>query len=257
MPRDKRLFMTFPIDMHRHPKMLRLPPEVRWTFVEMNGEARLAGNDGVFAAEDAEFMWPREHLDALVASHPTRPLVLRQGDTYVIREFAEHQQTVAEIERLAEVSRQNGAKGGRPRKNPAGTQPKPKQVSSGTQREPTGTQAKAESESESESEDPTTYVSESSHVPAARDATDSELSAVGKRMAGQAGLMDVAEIVRVIRERTQRVVEPDRAVTVARWLIDKARDPNGPRAPQAYVLTCIRDSPFEVQKYIDDSGLAA
>jgi hypothetical protein len=242
MPRDKRLFMTLPIDMHRHPKMLRLPPEVRWTFVEMNGEARLAGNDGVFAAEDAEFMWPREH---------------RQDDTYVIREFAEHQQTVAEIERLAEVSRQNGAKGGRPRKNPEGTQPKPKQVSSGTQREPTGTQAKAESESESESEDPTTYVSESSHVPAARDATDSELSAVGKRMAGQAGLMDVAEIVRVIRERTQRVVEPDRAVTVARWLIDKARDPNGPRAPQAYVLTCIRDSPFEVQKYIDDSGLAA
>lgn len=129
MPRDQRLYMTFPIDMHRHPKIERLDPAVRWTFFEMNGEARIADNDGTFLEADAEFMWPVDHLTALTNSHPSRPLVVHEDGFYKIRDYAEHQQTRAERERLAEVSRQNGRKGGRPRKNPEGTQPEPSQVS--------------------------------------------------------------------------------------------------------------------------------
>lgn len=115
MPRDSRLYMTFPIDFHRHPKLSRLAPEVRWTFVEMNGEARIADNDGVFAEGDAEFMWPVEHLDALVASHPTKPLVIHVDGTYVIREYAEHQETRAAREERSRRNTENGRKGGRPK----------------------------------------------------------------------------------------------------------------------------------------------
>jgi hypothetical protein len=125
MPKDPRLYMTFPIDAHRHPKLMRLDVAVRWTFFEMNGEARIADNDGVFDATEAEFLWPVEHLAALVASHPTRPLVVRSGDTYVIREFAEHQYTKAQREHISEVNRQNGRLGGRPRKNRVATESQP------------------------------------------------------------------------------------------------------------------------------------
>ncbi len=100
MPRDKRLYMTFPIDIHRHPKMLRTSAAAKWAFVEMNGEARIAGNDGRFTAEEAEYLWPVELLNELLASHPTRPVVVRDGTDYVIREYAEHQQTVAAIEEM-------------------------------------------------------------------------------------------------------------------------------------------------------------
>lgn len=94
--KDERLFMTFPNDMHRHPKLTRISVAARWAFVEMNGEARLNDNDGVFSAEDAEFMWSPDLLAELVDSHPTKPLVQRVDDTYVIREYAKHQQTRAQ-----------------------------------------------------------------------------------------------------------------------------------------------------------------
>lgn len=111
MPKDQRLYMTFPNDFHRHPKVSRLSVEARWAFVEMNGEARLADNDGVFSAEDAEFMWSPDVLAALCGSHPTRPLIARDGDTYVIRDYAEHQQTKAEREALSEARSKAGALG--------------------------------------------------------------------------------------------------------------------------------------------------
>jgi hypothetical protein len=113
MPKDQRLYMTFPNDFHRHPKLARLPVEVRWTFVEMNGEARLADNDGVFTADEAEFLWPAAHLEALVGSHPVRPLVMRTDDGYVIREYAEHQQTRAVREALSQKRALAGQKGGK------------------------------------------------------------------------------------------------------------------------------------------------
>jgi hypothetical protein len=149
MPRDQRLYMTFPNDIHRHPKLVRLSVEARWAFIEMNGEARLSDNDGVFTADEALFHWSEAILTELCGSHPTRPLVARDGDGgYRIRDYSEHQQTRAERERLAEVSRENGRKGGRPKVNPWGTQTKPTE----TQGVPGETQTKAEIEKELEKE---------------------------------------------------------------------------------------------------------
>jgi len=115
MPRDRRLYMTFPNDIHRHPKVARLSVEARWAFVEMNGEARLADNDGLFTAEDALYYWSAELLAELCASHPTRPLVVHDGEanTYLIRDYAEHQQTKAERESLSEKRANAGRLGGK------------------------------------------------------------------------------------------------------------------------------------------------
>lgn len=165
--KDQRMWMRFPIDMHRDPKVTRLSDAAFRVFFEMNGEARLEGNDGVFAVEDAEFRWPPEHLEALVKSHPREPLVVRDGDSYVLRRFARHQLTEADRAHLAQVSRENGRRGGRPRKNPE-TQNNPEV----TQAYPSVTQAKAESESESEKELPPTPSQSSPVSERASEQTD-------------------------------------------------------------------------------------
>lgn len=150
MAKDERLWMRFPIDMHRHPIFTRLAPDVRWTFVEMNGEARIARNDGVFDETDAEFLWPVEHLTALVRSHPDRALVLHEGGKYIIREYGQHQFTEADREALAAKRSAAGAAGGRKsgearrKQNEANA----KQVLS----KPKQTEPESESESESELE---------------------------------------------------------------------------------------------------------
>lgn len=116
MPRDQRLYMTFPNDVHRHPKLMRLSVEARWAFIEMNGEARLSDNDGVFTNEEALFHWPVAVLDELCGSHPTRPLVTRDDDgSYRVRDYAEHQQTRVEREALAEKRANAGRLGGKAR----------------------------------------------------------------------------------------------------------------------------------------------
>jgi hypothetical protein len=253
MPRDKRLYMTFPIDIHRHPKMLRLPGDVKWTFAEMNGEARIANNDGVFSAEDAEYLWPIEHLDALVKSHPKRPLVLREGDTYIIREYAQHQQTVADHEAVAERARVNGSKGGRPRKNPAITQP----VSDGLQSESHETQGKAESESESESKTLTdvNYLPEISperNVPA-RGLPIDELAL---QKAKAARITDLASLHRTLSLICGGPLTPAAAVDLALAIAKRSKDPFV-RDVDAYVAKACRSSPADVRWDYDRLDLGA
>lgn len=97
--------------------------------------------------------------------------------------------------------------------------------------------------------------SESSPVLNGRDTTDSiELSPAVQALASQSGLTSVEAIVTQIRKHTGRVVEPDRAVGIARWLLEKGKNPH---VPQRYVFGAISRSPLEVQKYIDDMGLAS
>lgn len=160
MPRDKRLYMTFPNDVHRHPKIMRLSLEARWAFIEMNGEARIADNDGVFSRDEAEFLWPQAVLDELCSSHPSRPLVVRDGETYVIRDYAEHQQTRAEREELSAKKAAAGAKGGRAKADNvlAGA----KQVSSGVKQNVA--EIESELEIKLEEQDQTLIVAERADV---------------------------------------------------------------------------------------------
>lgn len=113
MPRDQRLYMTFPIDFPDHPKVKPLNPTAKWTFVEMNAYSRRLGLDGRIPAATARAIWPKKPLADLVASHPERPLVLLDGETYVIRDYADHQQTTGDIEDLRQKRALAGAKGGK------------------------------------------------------------------------------------------------------------------------------------------------
>lgn len=249
MPRDQRLFITLPIDIHRHPKLRNQPAEVKWAFVEMNIEAVIAGNNGRFPQEDAEFLWPIEILDALVKTHPSRPLVYREhnGGDYVIREFAEHQMTTEDRERRAAVSRANGAKGGRPRKNPGVTQQEPGQVSSGTQQEPTPTRAKAESESESEDFfSPPKGQSRDTRASVSTDAI--EIPEVTKRLARQKGITSLRVVVDALHRHTSATVDAAQAYRVAVSILERA--PKWPDAPQRYVLAAIAKNPAEIEQLI-------
>lgn len=234
MPRDQRLFMTFPIDMHRHPKLSRLPAEVRWTFIEMNGEARIAENDGRFAAEEAEFMWPQDHLQALADSHPTRPLIIREGAFYVIRDYAEHQFTKADRDELRRKRSDAGKLGGQ-----AKALASAKQVPSKTK------QALAESESESEIDRPT-YVNESSHLGNRARETDDIIPRTTIQGLG----IDPTRLIKHISARVARDVNATVALRVALDILDRGRNV---QKPQAYVLGSITKSPFEVQQFIDGS----
>lgn len=246
--KDRRLYFTVPLDFTRHPKVTRLPVEVRWTFIEMLSDARTADNDGRFEAVDAEFMWPVEHLRALVDSHPLRPLVAREGDCYVLREYAKHQFTRADRERLAEVSRENGRKGGRPRKNPE-TQPKP----SGLGKEPRGNPDEPRhNHSQSQSQRETTYVSESQSLDnRARDETD-ELSHAAKTIAAQFGV-NIERVQGKIADQLGITLTPTNALAVATHVLGKRASP--PDNPTAYVLSSIRRNPAEIEKHIHDTGL--
>lgn len=105
MPKDQRLYMTFPIDFWTHPKVARLSDAEFRVFVEMNGHSRMIDSDGRVEVEDAEFMWDASALQNLAKSHPTRPLVFRDGDSYVLRDYAEHQMTKADRDALTEKRR--------------------------------------------------------------------------------------------------------------------------------------------------------
>lgn len=112
MPRDRRLYMTFPIDFDEHPKVEALSDAAFRAFVSMNGYSRRHDLDGRIPAPLARKKWRPRVLAELVASHPERPLVLLADDVYVIRDYAEHQFTTADLEDLKQKRSKAGALGG-------------------------------------------------------------------------------------------------------------------------------------------------
>lgn len=255
LEKDPRLYFKLPNDFHRHPKVRRLSDAAFRAFVEMIGEARIEDNDGIFPAEDAEFMWAREVLDELVSSHPSRPLVLRDGDSYVNRDYAKHQQTRADREEAARVARENGAKGGRPRK-PKGLSKETQGVSDQNLTKPSGTQTKPESESESESELKTdlTSISSQSVTPLAVDnfRTDSfqesEEQIAGARALAATQKLDLEKIRQLASEQCARDLTFGESLRLGNLIVSKSRVRVS--KPTAYVVRAFNE-PFEVQQLID------
>jgi len=244
MAKDERLYMTFPNDFHRHPKLRNQPAEVKWAFVEMNGEARIADNDGRFSAEDAEFLWSPEILDALIRSHPTRPLVLRDGTDYVIREYSKHQQTKADREALSNKRAEAGRRGGLAKA----------QASASKSQNDDGKPKHSQSQSQSQSHQTSTHLSESPSLDnRASGATDDQSEPYRSTLASQYGI-DVMRIRAHIFDRLGLTLAPEDTVNVSIWILNKIPQP--PRAPTKYVLGAITRSPAEVQQYIHANGLA-
>lgn len=113
MPRDQRLYMTFPIDFWMHPKIEPLSDAAFRVFVEMNGYSRMQLLDGRIPRTYADRKWRKRALGELCANHPERPSLTVDGDDYVIWNYAEHQSTAADIEDLRAKRAAAGSKGGR------------------------------------------------------------------------------------------------------------------------------------------------
>lgn len=247
--KDPRLYFKMPNDFHRHPKVKRLSDAAFRVFVEMIGEARIEDNDGVFPVEDAEFLWRAEALDELVRSHPSRPLVVRDGNTYASRDYAKHQQTRADREEAARVARENGAKGGRPRK-PRGLPRETKGVSDQNLTEPSETQTKPESESESEIEIHDLTVTGVSQVTNASEIlTDEEKSQKESALRLALGIGVDLEVVIGQAAKLDRKIDHATALRLATHILAKAnRTPNN---PTGYLVTAFKNEPFVQQQWID------
>lgn len=251
--KDPRLYFKMPNDFHRHPKVKRLSDAAFRVFVEMIGEARIEDNDGVFPVEDAEFLWGAEALDELVRSHPSRPLVVRDGNTYASRDYAKHQQTRADREEAARVARENGAKGGRPRK-PRGLPKETQGVSETNLTEPSETQTKPESESESELKTDLTSISSQSANLLAVDnfRTDSnqesEEQIAGAHALAATQKLDLEKIRQLASEQCARDLTFGEALRLGTLIVSKSRVTV--RSPTSYVVRAFNE-PFEVQQLID------
>ena len=252
MPSDKRLFMTFPIDFPEHPKVKPLSVLAKWTFVEMNGYSRRQDLDGIIPAAAAEATWPKKVLLELVASHPERPLVTFSDDCYILRDYAEHQETRASIAARKERNQANGAKGGRPRNaNPVANRTETQSVTesvTGSEPDMNPTKSRVRDQSQSSEIDETHYY-ESSHLQNAQ-VSDSDPNELDQQRAQRAGVNDIAA-TRLILERTVgSPVSYRGAVELAEAITSKSA--RHVRDVDAYVATTCRKSPLEVQKaYFD------
>lgn len=230
MPRDKRLYMTFPIDIHRHPKLARCSPAAKWTFVEMNGEARIAENDGIFSRAEAEFMWPIEHLDELINSHPTRPLVERSRWKYKIRDYEEHQLTRADREELTSKRKAAGQKGG---------QALAKHLLSKKKQ----TQAESESESELKLDRQTDVTTDSPPVTLVNAREKSDEDEFIRSEAEGLGIKNLDRVYTAL-QRVVPDIDAACAVDLARSVLDLSK--THVRSPEAYIEKAALNSPGEI-----------
>jgi hypothetical protein len=86
----------------------------------------------------------------------------------------------------------------------------------------------------------------------ASDSTD--VSSITEHLAGQHGVTDLALVVHAIAECTGRDVTRDQAWQVAFDILQRAK--RHPSSAQRYVVAAIRQSPFEVQQFIDRQVVA-
>jgi hypothetical protein len=241
--------MTFPIDMPDHPKVRPLSPASKWFFVEMNAYSRRLGLDGRIPVKVARMMWPKKALDELVGSDPNRPLVLLDGDEYVIRDYADHQLTADAIERLRDERSKAGRKGAARRWQNDG-KPIASAIANGWQDD--GTRI-AESESESESEkktDMTNEIQVSQERYVAGVPTDPEIASLAKF----AGIKNLEQL-QTAMTRCCGPISARGAIELAQTICSRAK--NVVEKVDGYVLTAIQNTPDEVRYHYERLDLGA
>lgn len=111
-PKDDRLFIRITLDFFDSEKVFPLSPGAKLAFIEMIAWSARQHTDGRIRKRLARARWTPAIIEELLDSDPERPL-LAEGDTdYFIHDYAEHQQTTADIEAVREARRAAGRKGG-------------------------------------------------------------------------------------------------------------------------------------------------
>lgn len=141
--KDRRLFARIDLDYADHPKIAALSDGAFRAHVEMILYSRRYLTDGHIPNRVAN-RFGYESLTELLTNDKTNPsLVKLDDDSYILHGYSDMQETKAEVEGKRQVNRENGQKGGRPRKTESVS-------GSGTQ---TKSESKAETETETELKD--------------------------------------------------------------------------------------------------------
>ena len=111
-PKDDRLFIRIALDFFENPKVFPLSPAAKLAFIEMIAWSARTHTDGQIRQRLALAMWTPEVIEELLDSDPERPLLVEGENDYFIHDYAEHQQTTADIEAVREARRAAGRKGG-------------------------------------------------------------------------------------------------------------------------------------------------
>lgn len=221
MPKDSRLYMTFPIDFPEHPKVKPLSPESKWAFVEMNAYSRRLGLDGVIPVPVALTMWAIELLGELVGSHPKRPLVVLRKGNYILRDYAQHQFTTADLADLHEKRSRAGSAGGKAKASATAS------ATANAKQDPQ--QIAAESESGLRTD--LTTLNQSSQVPNSPE-------------------IDLTKIVAAVQRSCGRDCSKGDAFLIVGTVMSRAK--TKPKNQTAFVVRAIENEPFVWQKLLDE-----
>ena len=111
-PKDDRLFIRITLDFFDSEKVFPLSPAAKLAFIEMIAWSARQHTDGRIRKRLALARWAPEIVEELLDSDPERPLLVEGENDYFIHDYAEHQQTTADIEAVREARRAAGRKGG-------------------------------------------------------------------------------------------------------------------------------------------------
>ena len=111
-PKDDRLFIRITLDFFDSEKVFPLSPGAKLAFIEMIAWSARQHTDGRIRKRLARARWTPAIIEELLDSDPERPLLSEGENDYFIHDYAEHQQTTADIEAVREARRAAGRKGG-------------------------------------------------------------------------------------------------------------------------------------------------
>lgn len=142
--KDQRLYGKFTLDFARDEKIAILSDAAFRALVEMILYSREQLSDGVLASRYALATWGPEVIAELCSNDDEKPSLREHPKGWEIHDFADHQDTKAEVEARSERNKRNGQKGGEAKASRAA-----KRVASESPSQPV-----AETESETESKEP-------------------------------------------------------------------------------------------------------
>lgn len=112
MPKDQRLYGKFTLDFADHPKIAILSDTAFRCLVEATLWSRKQERDGLLPRRYAVAKWSLDVLQELCCNDDTKPSLIERDEGWYVHDFAEHQETKADIEARRERNRAAGQKGG-------------------------------------------------------------------------------------------------------------------------------------------------
>lgn len=118
--KDPRPFIAVHDDIVNHPKIEALSDKAFRHLIRLWGHSNKFGTDGVLSEAKVKEQGARVFKELTSPAWPgAEPLIQQQQDGWwVCHDYLNHNPSAAELEAIREKNRANGAKGGRPRKEP-------------------------------------------------------------------------------------------------------------------------------------------